>query len=458
MDSKKFKIFTISMILILILAGTIFLTGLIISSSKGSISSRNSFNIITQKITKSADDYGILTENFLTQSEEILKNEKYLNAITIQKDDIVFYAYPLTSKLLKADEKGNAFITSTSPLNKIYTKNVLLLNGDSLNFTVAYNTILPEQIFNLGKITFFIILICVVLTIIAIPYIKMKEKENNSNIKINEKNDKAEQNSNINYEEDFEEDLIDVNDVPEIDFDSNEEVELPQALNQIDIGENSENQIIIQNEQDFDSEILEEVKIENKDLVENEYVSQEELKEDNIPPKFTVKNDPMGLFSGVSGFGWESYFEPRLDSELVRATSSEQDVSLFMITLPGLNKRSQAAEEIYQVILDFFKYRDMIFEYKNDSFAGIHINMNLESAINYAEQLFINLYAIYEEHNLTSKIGIGISTRSMRLVPGNRLISEAEQAAEKAMEEETMPIVAFKVNHEKYTEYVSEEA
>ena len=30
-----------------------------------------------------------------------------------------------------------------------------------------------------------------------------KEKENNSNIKINEKNDKAEQNSNINYEEDF---------------------------------------------------------------------------------------------------------------------------------------------------------------------------------------------------------------------------------------------------------------
>ena len=123
------------MILILILAGTIFLTGLIISSSKGSISSRNSFNIITQKITKSADDYGILTENFLTQSEEILKNEKYLNAITIQKDDIVFYAYPLTSKLLKADEKGNAFITSTSPLNKIYTKNVLLLNGDSLNFT-----------------------------------------------------------------------------------------------------------------------------------------------------------------------------------------------------------------------------------------------------------------------------------------------------------------------------------
>ena len=458
MDSKKFKIFTISIIGILSLAGIFFLTGIILNASKGAKESQDSFAKITKEITSIADDYGILTENFLTQTENILIQEEYINAITIQKDKVVFFAYPITSKLLKTDDKGNAFIQSSSPLQKVFTKNTFLLNGDTLTFSVAYNTILPTQIFYLGRITFLIILICVILTFIAIPYIKMKEKENNSNIKINEKNDKAEQNSNINYEKDFEEDLIDVNDVPEIDFDSNEEVELSQALNQIDIEENSENQIIIQNEEDFDSEILEEVKIGNKDLVENEYVSQEELKEDNIPPKFTVKNDPMGLFSGVSGFGWESYFEPRLDSELVRATSSEQDVSLFMITLPGLNKRSQAAEEIYQVILDFFKYRDMIFEYKNDSFAGIHINMNLESAINYAEQLFINLYAIYEEHNLTSKIGIGISTRSMRLVPGNRLISEAEQAAEKALEEETMPIVAFKVNHEKYREYVSEEA
>ena len=86
------------------------------------------------------------------------------------------------------------------------------------------------------------------------------------------------------------------------------------------------------------------------------------------------------------------------------------------------------------------------------------VNMNLENAITYAEQLFINLYSIFEAQNISSKIGIGISTRSMRLVPGNRLISEAEQAAQKALDEETMPIVAFKVNHEKYREYVSDEA
>ena len=180
MDSKKFKIFTISIIGILSLAGIFFLTGIILNASKGAKESQDSFAKITKEITSIADDYGILTENFLTQTENILIQEEYINAITIQKDKVVFFAYPITSKLLKTDDKGNAFIQSSSPLQKVFTKNTFLLNGDTLTFSVAYNTILPTQIFYLGRITFLIILICVILTFIAIPYIKMKEKENKS--------------------------------------------------------------------------------------------------------------------------------------------------------------------------------------------------------------------------------------------------------------------------------------
>lgn len=464
MDSKKFKIFTISIIVILALSGIFFLSGIILNASKGAKESQDSFVEITKEITSLADDYGILTENFLTQTENILIKEEYLNAITIQKDKVVFFAYPISSKLLKTDDAGNAFIQSSSPLQKVFTKNSYLLNGETLTFSVAYNTILPTQIFYLGKISFLIILICVILTFIAIPYIKMKESQNKSISNESVEKCDIENNSNplseekINYLEEngfYEEELED-NENP-VFYAENEE--LGDNENNNFQTKNFDQDEIVENNEDFDSEILDEIKSENNFSNEDEFYSQEELKdEDEIPLKFTKKNDPMGLFSGITGFGWESYFEPRLDSELVRATSSEQDVSLFIITLPEMNKRSKAAEEVYQVILDFFKYRDMIFEYKDDSFAGIHINMNLENAITYAEQLFINLYSIFEAQNISSKIGIGISTRSMRLVPGNRLISEAEQAAQKALDEETMPIVAFKVNHEKYREYVSDEA
>lgn len=464
MDSKKFKIFTISIIVILALSGIFFLSGIILNASKGAKESQDSFVEITKEITSLADDYGILTENFLTQTENILIKEEYLNAITIQKDKVVFFAYPISSKLLKTDDAGNAFIQSSSPLQKVFTKNSYLLNGETLTFSVAYNTILPTQIFYLGKISFLIILICVLLTFIAIPYIKLKESQNKSisNESVekcdieNNSNPLSEENINYLEENGFYEEELEDNENP-VFYDENEE--LGDTENNNFQAKNFEQDEIVENNEDFDSEILDEIKSENNFSNEDEFYSQEELKdEDEIPLKFTKKNDPMGLFSGITGFGWESYFEPRLDSELVRATSSEQDVSLFIITLPEMNKRSKAAEEVYQVILDFFKYRDMIFEYKDDSFAGIHINMNLENAITYAEQLFINLYSIFEAQNISSKIGIGISTRSMRLVPGNRLISEAEQAAQKALDEETMPIVAFKVNHEKYREYVSEEA
>ena len=181
MDSKNFKIFTISIIVILALSGIFFLSGIILNASKGAKESQDSFVEITKEITSLADDYGILTENFLTQTENILIKEEYLNAITIQKDKVVFFAYPISSKLLKTDDAGNAFIQSSSPLQKVFTKNSYLLNGETLTFSVAYNTILPTQIFYLGKISFLIILICVILTFIAIPYIKMNESQNKSN-------------------------------------------------------------------------------------------------------------------------------------------------------------------------------------------------------------------------------------------------------------------------------------
>lgn len=430
MNSKKIKIITALIISVFLLSTVYFLSAIIISSSKGTKVSQDSFSKITKEITQLSDDYGILTETFLTKTEELLSKEEYLNAITIQKDNVVFYAYPISSKLLRADERGNAYISSSSPLTKVFTKNEFLLNGDNLIFSVAYNTVLPEEVYRVGKITFIIILACTFITILFIISLGGKKNEEQDE----EKNHQMNLEKELNFQEVESEN---VNEIETTLENVNEHIEE-------NIEHNQQNQ--------EDSDLLDTEEIQESQNHIDEKTSEE------IIPKFTEKNDPMGLFSDITGFGWESYFETRLDAELVRATSSEQDASLFIITLPELNKRSQAAEEIYQVILDFFKYRDMIFEYKNDSFAGIHINMNLENAINYAEQLFINLYSIYEAHGLTSKIGIGITTRSMRLVPGNRLISEAEQAAEKALEEETMPIVAFKVNHEKYREYVSEEA
>ena len=90
MDSKKFKILTISLIIALAISGIYFLVGIILNSYQGSLESQSSFAMISNEITDYADDYGILTQEFLEKSENLLQKEKYLNAITIQKDSVVF--------------------------------------------------------------------------------------------------------------------------------------------------------------------------------------------------------------------------------------------------------------------------------------------------------------------------------------------------------------------------------
>ena len=49
---------------------------------------------------------------------------------------------------------------------------------------------------------------------------------------------------------------------------------------------------------------------------------------------------------------------------------------------------------------------------------------------------------------------IGISSVSSRIVSAERLITEAEQAVFHALEDKSTPVVAFRVNAQKYREYI----
>ena len=73
-----------------------------------------------------------------------------------------------------------------------------------------------------------------------------------------------------------------------------------------------------------------------------------------------------------------------------------------------------------------------------------------------AEAMHTQLKDLLESENIREKLAIGISTRSLRLLPGSRLITEANQALEKAFDETGLPIVAFRVNPDKYRQFVAD--
>ena len=84
--------------------------------------------------------------------------------------------------------------------------------------------------------------------------------------------------------------------------------------------------------------------------------------------------------------------------------------------------------------------------------------MGIEEALKAAEDLHTNIIASLARRKQYYIVGIGLSARSLRLISGSRIAKESEQALIHAMEDKSNPVVAFKVNPERYRKYIAEES
>ena len=146
---------------------------------------------------------------------------------------------------------------------------------------------------------------------------------------------------------------------------------------------------------------------------------------------------------------------PRLDSELVRAASCEKDISLFTVQIENINWSTDYGKAASKAIIETVQFNDLVFNYKNDGCSFVIQNLNTDKAIEKAEKLHQELTAIFDGFKLSFDIFIGISTRSLRLISGARLATESQEALVHAKEDKDSPIVAFRVNPEKYRNYLN---
>ena len=155
-------------------------------------------------------------------------------------------------------------------------------------------------------------------------------------------------------------------------------------------------------------------------------------------------NSPSGLFDPETGIGWESYLLTRLNNEIDRATASEIDLSLFIFKLNSQNITSEVVKNVCNYLSIQFQFKDLLFEYKDDCIVAIKISMNVDEALKLADKLFVDISNIVNNKDTR----IGISSRSIRMVGGERLLLEAEQAIEHS--DANSPVIAFRVDLEKY--------
>ena len=419
-----------------------------------------------------------ISETSLSNIKSVLKDFNDFSFIQIKLND---------SEILKYPKDVSAELT-VSNLTKTFSSNFNTQNGQ---FEILCNLYLlrPSSIYYYAKISFIIILIVTLITIILIFYINSQEKQFSAKVSSkadaellneNDFDSKFQLDENLSgSSSEVETSSIQQNSVNSIDLDIDLSSESEQ--NKKSFGEDSEQIFDLENNTEMDTEIQQtdseysaltpEDRNNENSQTENEekeipaslpdyespvIIETSDVKEnndaENAPASDSSESNPSGLFNPVTGLGWESYLDTRLENEINRAISSEIDISVFIINIPNLERESEESKKVSEYLSLQFQFKDLLFEYKNDCIVAIKISMNLDDALNFADKIHAEIMQIINQ----KECYIGISTRSIRIVSSERLLNEAWAALEHAKQEEDSPIIAFRVDADKYRQFLEQ--
>lgn len=503
MKAKR-NYFTVAVCTVYIAAVLAFAASLIFEYSGGTKRAQERFTSLTKDLSRNLKENNTGSAEFSRAILESLGNVSDIAAIQVSSDGKLLFSYPVS-----IDENK----TASSPLIKQLSTSVK--GGEnSAVLTAALYTLKPSSIYYKGRVAFLVILaatLAAALNLIIVSkkdtdgdgqedtdaekdgaedyffeeempdYEKVARKETDAKDDATVYGNDAEEEAAVTERTDAEESAVTRNDVAEVAAVAEVTAAEDTAVSEVTAGNNAvaeENSYGTEIDSDKTLDFEDQTDIEEtipsvqekEPVLENGQNAGEEegaatedasfAEEIHEEPSLAENNAaPVGLFDEKTGFGWEQYMPTRLDSELIRAASSEQDLALFTVRIPGIDWTTPEGKETASIIKDWVKFNDLVFDYGSDGFTAIFQNQNTDAALAEAEKTHTEIVSVLKRANSSAETPfVGISTRSLRLISGKRLFNESEQALFHAMEDKDSPIVAFRVNPDKYRSYLAGEA
>jgi hypothetical protein len=165
------------------------------------------------------------------------------------------------------------------------------------------------------------------------------------------------------------------------------------------------------------------------------------------------RNDHLG--DTVKDMKEETGFSTILEKELTEAEKSGSD--LAVLNIEGTDKNF-TSEALIKQAAGFFKTGSRFFE--KDDRTGIYIvvpDAGLDEIFAAAKDFYRRTVTESTSHSGDPELLIGISARSTRNVNSADLLNEAESALNKARFDKTLPIVGFRVNPQKYKDFIDKQ-
>lgn len=424
MRAKRNSIFITTICAVYILSLLFFIISLAAEYKQGAFNSQNRFNSITRDLSRISKNYAPQSKKFYDEFLASLGNISDIAGLQIKYGEELIFSYP---------GKMSEFEKINSSLVKIYSTAVFTENGIPLSLTASIYLLKPVSIFYKGRIAFIVVIIA---TLATAAYLAFFIK-------------------NGTFPKESETDDLEQTEYPEIESydDFSEEKEEQNDEEKINAkNEETSEQIPEQEEapQEQEEDVLAFLNSEPEKETDSEPEQSEAKSEDS------AEEEPAGLFCPSTGFGWEQYMLTRLDSELIRSASSDQDLSLFTIKIKDIDWNSECGKEISKTILEKVKFNDLVFNYKEDGASAIFQNQNTDKSLVIAGDLHTEITSVLSKYNEQHFVGIGISSRTLRLISATRLANESEEALNRA--DADSPIIAFRVNPERYKDFLASES
>lgn len=440
MNKKIFNAVIISIISVFVFTIAITIGVLTSDYKTGAKAIDNKFQTILKKTEYAIARHGQPDSNFIAEFEKnIIGSKDYYCSINLKNGNDSIYHFQNTSKLFTI------------------TKSARITEGENLDLTLTLVLYaLPATlIYSRLIVTFIITLIATLASILCLVYLythkdksELKKTSEKSEEKLILDDDDFNFDNSLPGDTDFETTSDDsTEDQTEYSFYDDFSAQTETITD--------ETALVSDDSDSFDESLsFDEPLSSDEPVISVTTPAVSEATTDNSASSDSSQDDDS-LFNTKTGFCNQSYLVTRLESELSRASSSELDLSLILIRIPDINFKEPYGVSICNKILDLFHYKDIIFEYKNDGIAIICNGSDIDKAMETAEIIHTEICSILNASGINTKPLIGIASRTLRFISGERLIVEAEQALLHAKDDPESPIIAFRVNPEKYRKFMA---
>ena len=393
-----------------------------------------------------------------TNFSNFTKKENGFESLKIYKNSESLFIFPSNTT---SDIQETALIKVYNSQNKS--------GEDIIHIQAAMQLIRPYRAFAILEVTFIFVLIVTLLAGCLLLFIFIGEKKGTINLDSEEvesdKNDFTIENQEEEHSTPLSTDNEDSFNLNETITDSDstlpenkqehqkDEEETAYSLNPKNILHTIET---VKEESPFEAN-----KIDLDTIIDNAQASEEEMItfDDFVPSavnepsekdetKEEEKTEPLSQNTLIKS---SDALKEDLEKELIKAGANEQDLSLFLINIPSLQLNTEKGINISQKLIDLFLIKD-IYSINNDIIAIIKADQNIDQAEDFADSVFNQIKNECESFCKTPFIGI--SSRSTRMLSAERLINEAREALNHALEDPSLPIIGFHVDIEKYREYL----